>query len=293
MSAVHSFGSEPRSSSLLSKRALIPAVIAMLMITGVSFAGVEVRVVTVDHGTDPAKETAGVMLLGEGNLSMDLGLGPDGKSGQNTTIFQAGSQSFVVVDHGEKAYSVMDEEAISMIAEEMENAMMMLDQKMSTLPPEQRKILRDSLLKGQERLPNKVTGTDQVATKAGFSTRKYEVHRGEELVREVWVADWSAVPESDDVKAALQGLEGFFDRLQKMFNSLSAGSLGGAKPFDMGDSPFQDLSQMNGFPVLTRNYEGGKLTTETRIESLDKTELTADTFEPPKDYRKRTMNGGR
>lgn len=283
----------------------------LLVMAGTSFGGVEVRVASKHFNTEADKteagkkegadaeksaatETAGILRLDDGNLAMDLNLEEGAERAKTTVIFQGKVEHFLVVNHEEQVYSVMDDEAIQLMAEELENAMMKLDEQMAGLPPEQRKLLRDSLVGGQARKGStEIVNTGEVATKAGFPTRKMEVRRGDELLREVWVVDWSQVPEGEDIKSALLGLEDFFLKIQKIFDSITAGSLGGAKPFDMGDSPFQDLAKLNGFPVLTRNYQDGKLTMETRVDAVDETSIPETVFQSPSEYKRRTMSGGR
>ena len=290
-----------RSIPKVSHRRLFHLLIALLMLctAGSSFGGVEVRVAS-KHLSDEGEpgeggsETAGILRLDQGNLAMDLNLEDGAEKGRTTAVFQGGPGHFLVINHEEQFYSVMDDEAIQAMAEELENAMMMLDEQMAGLPPEQRQLLRDSLVGDQERkAKTKVVNTGKVATKAGFSTRKMEIRRGDELLREVWVVDWSQVPEGEEIKSTLLGLEGFFLKIQKIFDSITAGSLGGAKPFDMGESPFQDLAELNGFPVLTRNYEDGKLVMETRVDSIDESKVPESAFQPPNGYSRRTMSGGR
>ncbi len=298
-----------RPAPKVPQRKILHLLIALLCLltAGSAFGGVEVRVVNKhlaggsadeDGATSgdnkEGAETSGILRLDQGNLAMDLNLEPGAEKGKSTAIFQGGPGHFLVVNHEEQFYSVMDDEAIQAMAEELENAMMMLDEKMAGLPPEQRKLLRDSLMGDQKRkAKTKVVNTGEVATKAGFSTRKMEVRRGDELLREVWVVDWSQVPEGEQIKSTLLGLEGFFLKIQKIFDSITAGSLGGAKPFDMGESPFQDLAELNGFPVLTRNYDAGKVVMETRVDSIDESKIPETAFQPPNGYSRRTMSGGR
>lgn len=259
----------------------------------VAQAGVEVELTSKDYrsaaaGAEPDGR-AGAMRMQDGNLWMDLGLG---ESGKNASIYRAADKSLLVIDHERKTYSVMDDKAIGMIVDEMQLAMMQLDQRMAQLPPEQRQLLQGAL-KGdpRSRLPHKVERTSEVATVSGFATRKFDVFQGEEKIREVWVAEWSKVPESQDVLRSLQGVDELFRSMKAAFDSVASGVLGGARPFDVGESPFQDLQAMDGFPVRTRNYENGTLVSETEVVAIRQQTFEAETFEAPADYEKKVMRG--
>ena len=63
-----------------------------------------------------------------------------------------------------------------------------------------------------------------------------------------------------------------------------------ASPKPASDRNTIDIfSQIDGFPVVTRDFEGGELESETVLESVTERDLDPDAFEPPKGYRLRTM----
>lgn len=259
----------------------------------VAVAGVEVQLATKDYraaqeGAEP-EDQASSMRMQDGNLWMDLGLG---KEGERSSIYRAAEDSLLLIDHGRKTYSVMDERAIELITDEMQLAMMNLDQRMGRLPPEQRKLLQDAL-KGDtpSRLPTKIKSTAEVATVAGFSSRKFNVFQGEQKIREVWVVEWSRLPGGDEVLRSLEGADALYKRLKATYDSVASATLGGVRLFDLGESPFADLQAMKGFPVRTRNYQDGTLISETRVVALQEKELESAAFDPPAGYEKKVMRG--
>ena len=284
-------GTPRRSSSVPT--ACLALLTGLVAGAGVARAGVEVELVSLDYRStaegSQAVEHTGFMRMQDGNLWMDLGLGQDGET---TSIYRAEDQSLLLVDHSRKTYSVMDERAIELITDEMQLAMMNLDQRMARLPPEQRKLLQDAF-KGDtpDRLASKVEATPEVATVSGFSTRKFDVFQGEEKIREVWVVDWSRVPEEKEVLRCLEGVDSLFRRLKSAYESVASATLGGARPFELGESPFADLQAMNGFPVRTRNFRDGKLLSETRVVALNKKTFESDSFKAPAGYEKKVMRG--
>ena len=273
------------------KAAWIPAVLLALWVPLSAQAGVDVQLVTVDHRQDTPREVPGSLLIEDGSMVIDLSLPPIGQEAKNTSIYRSADKSLVVVDHGRKAYSVMDNDTIGMIADEMRASMMKLEQRMATLPPEQRKLLHDAMTsRKQETASRTLKTTSEVATVAGYATSKYEVFSGDEKVQEIWVTEWKNIPDGQEVLGAMEGVDQLFREMKKTFEQVSAGAMGGAPLFDFGSSPFEDVKAMNGFPVRTRNYQGGRLISETRVESIETRKLEAATFQPPADYKKRVMN---
>ncbi len=49
------------------------------------------------------------------------------------------------------------------------------------------------------------------------------------------------------------------------------------------------MNEIDGFPVVTRNFAGGELESESTLRSAEERDLDPDAFEPPKGYRLRSM----
>ena len=56
-----------------------------------------------------------------------------------------------------------------------------------------------------------------------------------------------------------------------------------------GETPFEHMNEIDGFPVVTRNFAGGELESESTLRSAEERDLDPDAFEPPKGYRLRSM----
>lgn len=258
-----------------------------------ALAGTEIHLTTTVTQQDESRVADGVIKAQDGHLWMDMGMGSGEAGGQSASIYRADHDHLTVIDHGSRSYSVMDEKAIGQIVDEMMSAMMKIDQQMGGLPVEQRKVLQDAWKADRQRQsqPTRVVNTGEVSAVSGFSTRKFDVFRGQEKIREVWVANWNRLPDDGaSARDAMVGLEDFFLNMKAAFDSVSFASLGGARPFEIGDSPFQNLKEMKGFPVRTRAYRDGELISETLVTKVVEVDVPAETFEPPKDYRQRTMD---
>ena len=124
------------------------------------------------------------------------------------------------------------------------------------------------------------------ATKQGYPCVRYDVLRDGEKIRELWVTDWSNIKGGGDVVDAFKEMASFYDELLDSIGQ-KPGSPGGF--FSGDDNPIESFTRVDGFPVVTRSFEGGELESESVLESVTERDLDPDAFEPPKGYRLRTM----
>ncbi len=52
----------------------------------------------------------------------------------------------------------------------------------------------------------------------------------------------------------------------------------------MADNPFQMMNEIEGFPVVTRQFEHGRATEETALKSATREALDDELFAPPAGY---------
>ena len=82
-------------------------------------------------------------------------------------------------------------------------------------------------------------------------------------------------------------MAGFYRELMDSFQDMMGPGLGSF--FNADRNPIESFNRVDGFPVVTRTFEGGELDSETVLESVTERDLDPDAFEPPKGYRLRTM----
>lgn len=263
---------------------------AMVLLSAPIVADVEIRSTTTDHSADPARRDQGATLVSDGNLRTQLEIQQGDSKRLNTTIYRGDSKDFLVVDHRGKTFTQFDEAGIEELKAQLGYSMLQLDQKLADMPLEQRKLFQQSLQASAPK-PTRVIATEDIAEKSGFTCKRVEVRAGDELVREVWVASWDQIPEGDAVRNAMEGLETFFMDLNQAFESITSSALGGAKVFDLGDNPVQDLSRLGGLPIVTRNFQQGKLVTETVVEKITPRSLEKSDFAAPPNYQRRSVTG--
>ena len=59
----------------------------------------------------------------------------------------------------------------------------------------------------------------------------------------------------------------------------------------MMESPFQAMSEIDGFPVLTRRFNGDEVIAETMLTSIGRGDVDDGLFSPPDDYTRQEIEG--
>ncbi len=258
-------------------------------------AGVVMSLRTTDYSSlDPRVEdtrmairtAAGGQAQGIGLLKMDI---TSSAKRNHTLVFRGGeSSSITVLNHREKSFSVIDRESIAAFGAEMRVMMAATSMRVETLPPEQRaivkKMLESQLGTGRGKTPEAkaaIIRTSDRKTLSGLPCVKYEVFQGGKKLREVWIAPPAAVRGGESALALLRQMSDFYGTLMASFDELASGLGGG---FGLNQNPFEDLARMRGFPVLTRNFSGGRINTEVALLAVDERRVPAAEFETPEGY---------
>lgn len=211
---------------------------------------------------------------------------------KNTMIFRGdrgeGGQ-MIVVDHDKKGYFVLDRQAMSGMTNQMNQAMQQMQAQLKNVPPERRAMIEKMMksrggVMGQAqppRPPAEVTRTDERDMVNGYPCVKYEVTRGGQKVRELWITDWDKVEGGDEAAEAMRAMAKFSEELLSAVSS--------SVPFKLPESPFAEIDKMNGFPVSTKSFENGRLSEETTLRSSRRQAIDPAAFEPPSRYKRQTM----
>lgn len=265
-------------------------VVAGTPLMGTSFV---MRVETTEHrGAEPRVESSQMVIEGE-RLKMDLyKAGSDDLN--HTMVFHGGDKPrIVVINHRDKSFLIMDPGSIEALGREMQAAMAEARQQIATLPPDQRAMVQ-KLLDAQvgaaekpELPPTTVMKTSERDTLQGLPVARYDVFRAGEKIREVWVTPFNEVSGSQAALTVLQDMSDFYSDLMESFEKQASASFGGG--FALDNHPFADLQHMNGFPVVTRNFDQGSLKTEIKLRSVEQQESDPAAFEPPAGYRPTTL----
>ena len=232
-------------------------------------------------------KVSGADIAIEGNLmKMDITSGAADWDGE--MIFRGDRREMVVVDHKDKSYFVLDEEQMRALGNQVNQAMESMEQALAMLPESQRaqmeKMMKSRMPDvGTPREPSELKKTGETDTVNGYPCVKYIVLRAGVKERELWVTGWDNVDGGADVASLFGEMADF---MKEMLDSLP--QIGGQKSF--GDPTFDHMKEMNGFPVVTREYgDGGAVVSEATLKGSRSVNFSPGDFEPPKNYRHKDM----
>jgi hypothetical protein len=249
-------------------------------------------VAAIDHQAGKAEPRSSRIRVAPDRLRIDPAEGAvdDGGEEEMTTIFRRERNDFLVVDHSDEAFVLMDQNGIDQLVSQLKATMKQLDEQMASLPDEQRQMMLRAMMEEEQRAADtRLVRTEQTAEKGGFPCVLYEVRVRDELIRQVWVASWDDMPEPEVMRGALEGMEEFFDRLTGALAQVTS-SVAGFQALDLsGGSPFEELREMGGFPMHSLDYVDGELVSETRVKSVKSAEIPGTIFAAPINYRQRTL----
>ena len=110
----------------------------------------------------------------------------------------------------------------------------------------------------------------------GIKCRKYEMRKDGEKTVEILAAPWSKVGAGPDSIQAMNAMSQF---MQESLSKMKGPFAGQFKGQDFGD-----LTQVDGYPFLIRNFSNGQAVSETRNAKPIKKDVPAKAFEIPAGY---------
>ncbi|MEM7104788.1 MAG: hypothetical protein AAF502_16745 [Bacteroidota bacterium] len=270
---------------------------------GVNSPGVVFEIETTYHsGTEPRVESAEMSVEGE-MLKMEIlpGEDSDGNTGvRDEAIFRGDRKEMIYVDHERKSYMVMDKEALRAISSQIGNVQSEMEDVLKNLPEDVKKQMQEAMAKGGNMpgagpmapppIQRDYKKTGQRGTKEGYPCVRYDVfnQRGAK-VQELWVTDWDNITGGGEARDAFAGMVEF---LEEMIDSFSKMGPGGNNPMGDFDSIYEELKEIDGFPVVTREFgEDGDLDSESVLRSARHRTLDPADFEPPSGYKRQSMGG--
>jgi len=204
-------------------------------------------------------------------------------------IFRGDRSVLYAINPKAKEYLEVDKAMLDQMGGEMDEVMKKMEQRLADMPPQQRAMV-ERMMRKQMPDANKaanpmskpvVKRTEQQKEIAGYPCRLYEIHVDDQRIREIWVTPWSNIDQGREAFGIFAELESFFEGLlDAMKNSPFAGAM---------ENPFDQVSKIDGFPVLTREFKDGSATRESLFKSVQTLELPPAAFEPPAGYAKRDL----
>ncbi|MDH3351816.1 MAG: DUF4412 domain-containing protein [Gammaproteobacteria bacterium] len=247
-----------------------------------TYAGVAMEMVTKNAA---GRETERTKIFAQSQrIRMDGGNAVSG----NSMIFLG--DEFLVLDHKDKTYIVMDEAMLSEVSSQISKAMKQMEKQLAGLPPEQR-AMAEQMMKGrmagmmgaQDAPPGPRVEEIGNGQWNAYSCKNYAVYLGATKSQEVCAAALSDLDGADEMLAAFRGMAAF---VAKLTESLPFGS-------DTLLNPGELMDQIEGFPVHTVNYKNGTVAHETSLESLTEQPIDEQLFAVPDGYRQQDPFSGR
>lgn len=272
-----------RSSGPPARRRLALSILLLALLPAVAEAGVAARFETRD--LQRGSSEMGRLLAQEGHYRMDR---LEGDKLVASVLIKDG-RSFVI-DHTKKFWSEIDRRALQQMENDLKLSAAAFDEKVAKMAPEQRELMTDTLAGPlPEAAPRELEATDEVADKSGFPARRYRILSSGTLVREIWATPWDKVPGATELKSAQSAMEAYYQRLTSIFAGVKSQVLG-VPVYHSPENPFADFGNIEGFPVVTRNYAEGRSLAETVLLEVKVEQLAAAEFEIPAGFEQKAMD---
>jgi len=258
---------------------------AVLMATP-AFAGVVYEVETTDHLSSPARVFDAEMTVEGQSLKMGVATGDEDSNSE--MIFRGDRREMIIIDHDKHSYFVMDEAALKELAAKLNEVTAMMEQAMANVPESQRAMV-EKMMKGrmpqqaEPREASELRKTGDRDTINHYPCVRYELWRGGLRVSELWVTDWSNIEGGPETTEAFHEMSEFFKEMLDSIPQFAGGN-------EVADAAFEHMKEMNGFPVVTREFaDDGSLERMVRLKSANRRTIDPTAFEPPPGYKRKDM----
>jgi hypothetical protein len=215
-----------------------------------------------------------------------------GQGQRSSLIYRGDRQVMFAIDHDSRQVMEIDKDSLRQLGSQMSQAMKEMEKQMANLPPEQREMVEQMMKGNMPAMPPGGAGgqtpksaidvrkTADQGTSHGYPWVKYEVFKEGQKVREYLVTNWGNMgleKESFDL----------FSEMSEFFREFTD-SLGSVIPVD---NPFEEMDELDGFPVVARDFENGTLAAESVLKTVRPAVIDPSQFEAPEGYSRPEMGG--
>ena len=262
---------------------------ASLTVAGPALAGSVLELLTTEYTQDPPiLGTVEISTLD--NLSrIEITSITSNESGG--MIFRGDRGEMIAIDHEVQQYYVIDQAMMNRMATQVSDAMQQMQQALEAMPPEQRALAEQMMQRQMQpaeapaKPPVTLSKTGETDEIAGYDCEYYDVMQESRKIRDLCVTTWEEIEEGRQVAAAMMQVADFFESMREAF----AGA-GGLDVMDRQQEMFSYMEQLQGYPVLSRDYDAtGKMTMESRLQSAGHVEVAEALFEPPNGYTQQAL----
>ena len=249
-------------------RKLLAAVFPALFLSSIAVGGVVLELESRD--LPDGKMVTGYLYAQGEMLRIDTG-----KQADPTVIFR--DEALVILNDKDRTYSRVDEQQAQALGAQLSNMVRQMKEHLDSLPAEQR-AMAESMMKG--RMPAQGSSADIKIETAGsekigeYSCQKYVIYQDGKKTGELFTAPVEAAGESME---AFHAMARFTTKLLQSFQDTPLAEL--------GNHPLRLLDQVDGFPILSREFRDGRVVRETTLKSAVEKDLDAAAlFAPPDGY---------
>lgn len=196
-------------------------------------------------------------------------------------------KSLYVLDPKDKTYRVLDKATVERMSNKLAEARKKMDAQLAAMPPERRAMVEKMMGKAgtgpaaATARKRDVQSTVRTETVAGRKCSVWEVHVDGAKDQELCVVPPASIPGGDEMIGTLREVGELFKSFTQNF--------GGRR--DKSSSAWSDLEKVGGLPILSRDFDNGKATSETRLSAARAEAVPGSAFEVPAGYKQQEITG--
>jgi hypothetical protein len=265
-------------------RFTVTALLAGPLFCATAHAGVYLE--SVDKELDSSKAPAAAKMWFDGGRMRTERTGRDGDL--EVVIFR--NQAMYTIDSKSKSYRVIDKAAADRMGAQVANAKKQMEARMASMPPEQRKQVEEMMAKmgkggagglmpGAPKPPQRtLQNSGRTETVAGIKCTIWEAFEDGKKAEELCAAPGGSVPGGDEVIKTFRDMSAMLSSFTESLGNRSA------------NQPWNDMDKINGVPILTRDFEDGKASSEMRLTVARKESVPGASFEVPAGYKEKKLD---
>lgn len=229
---------------------------------------------------------------GKNQSSRQIEISVDGKNmkvhsaADNALVVYRGAEDEVLfVDNSKKQYYTIDRKTMENMGKQLAAARAQMEEALKQVPEAQREMMKRMMPAMPEKpaIPEfRVEKTSEKKEVNGFNATKAIIYSDGVKTAEVWLAPLNKVKGAEELMTSTKAFGEFFSEMMEQLAGMN----------QMQDSSQQLMTQMgklDGFPVVTRNFENGKHVSTTTLSGVEEKKLPASEFNAPAGYKKQKL----
>ncbi len=271
-------------------KSLAIALIVLATTAGAAVADLSITLEYRDLTTTPPTIGEGQMYLAGNKIKMDMPPDTGGTDLNTSMVYNGDTEQVMILDHDRQVYTIIDKSSMEAVSEQLNSAMQEMEKQLAQMPEEQRqmmqKFMKDQMPTDQPEINRpvfKVQKTDRQEKVGDHSCLCYEVLVDGIKSSETWVASWK------DAKVDKEAFDVFHQMAEFYRGLLESVPAAGQQAADQDF--FGGIDQVDGFPIMIREFEGSVVSGETIFKDIKRQQVAPGTFEAPAGYNKQEMFG--